>query len=328
MALHFTRGEGAQSCIDPVTLARRVEALTGPVLRAPSDADASVEAHVEGKPGGGFRARIRLAAPGDPPHGERVLEDDALDCRSFDAALAFVIATTIDPDLAVERVGALFRPGEQSPGQRLLSELTLAKPLVPANEPLAAPPASKAPAPLVPTRVLPQPVPIIVGIGLLGSSELPKAALGGGVDLRVRLWPWLELGLGMRGISAVKSVSVRHGKSARTQLFAAALLACPRLPLRSGASVGACAGPETSLLRAKGVGFDPNHAGLLSGWAAHMRAEATLPSYRSYDLTVAAYGRWQPRHLRLTSERANGSDEFFATKKAAFGAELSVRRTF
>src|SRR4051794_20357260 len=41
-ALHWARGAGATECVEPHALAQLVEALTGPVLVRPSEADNSV----------------------------------------------------------------------------------------------------------------------------------------------------------------------------------------------------------------------------------------------------------------------------------------------
>src|SRR4051794_39124464 len=58
--LHWTRAAGAEGCIDPTSLARRVEALTGPVFRSPSESERFIEGIIE-RDRPGFRVRLSLS---------------------------------------------------------------------------------------------------------------------------------------------------------------------------------------------------------------------------------------------------------------------------
>jgi len=333
VSLHFTRGAHAASCIDPVSLARKVEAYTGPVLVAPSSAEAAVEAHVEGLPRGGFRAHIQLATPGQGPHGERVLDYAAPDCRSFDDALAFVIATTIDPDLVLEKVGALFDPQATPAKETLLSELDEAP--VPRSEVVspAKPPTTLA---VVPPPVMDkQTAPVrLLAIGLQVSGELPEPALGPLLGARLHVRRWLALGVSARATIAVREHPViEQGDmqtqlgSASTQLFAGALLACPQLPLDARFATALCVGPELALLRAAGHGFDRSTSEVRASVRALVRAELTAELTGPYSLSLAAFATFGKRQRLVYRENAQ-AEPFFSSSPAAFGGELAVRRAF
>src|SRR5688572_28881602 len=100
-ALHWSRGEGAASCIDPRALALRVTALTGSVLVEPTSADVSIEGHVKVLDEGGFEVHVSSASTRGAPRGDRTLQHMGKDCRALDEAIAFVIALLIHPDLVL-----------------------------------------------------------------------------------------------------------------------------------------------------------------------------------------------------------------------------------
>jgi hypothetical protein len=317
VSLHYTRGETAQQCIDSIRLARKVEAYTGPVLVAPADAEAAVEVHIDARPSGGYRARIQLAWEGETPHGERVLEDDATDCRSFDDALAFVIATTVDPDLVLERVGVLFDPATTPQQEQLLAEP------VPAPKQAAPPPASAGVEPAAPPAFV-RTGALAIGAALSGGQ--PSLALGPAGAVRVRPWSWLELGFGMRMMFPSDSKPIDKGEL-RTRQFAFSLLACPRYQVAAHIALIGCVGPDIALLHAEARGLDDNEAGTLPSVGGVLRPELLLKLSELWSLDVAAFVRVSaPQRLSYTAEDMPRTA--FDTPRVAPGAELSLRTDF
>src|ERR1700710_2965310 len=69
-ALHWVRSDDALMCVDPRTLSEHVEALVGPVLVRPSEAEHTVEGQVEMVSPGRLRVRVRVL----DAHGNNVGE--------------------------------------------------------------------------------------------------------------------------------------------------------------------------------------------------------------------------------------------------------------
>lgn len=320
VSLHYTRAEGAQLCIDSIRLARKVEAYTGPVLVSASNADAAVEVHIEARSPAGFRARIQLAWEGERPHGERVLEEDTADCRNMDDALAFVIATTVDPDLVLERVGVLFDPEATPQTEQLLSELAQApKPETKVQTSSAkVEPATVAPAPFTRSSA--------IGLGVALADGLPAIALGPALHGRLRPWRWLEFSLSMRMLFPVQSRSIDRG-TLRTRSFAFSLLACPRLQLASHVALVGCLGPDIALLHAQAGGLDSNESGSLPSIGALLRPELLLKLSELWSIDVAAFVRISAPQ-KLFYDVDGTPQRIFASPHAAAGAELSFRTEF
>lgn len=330
VSLQYTRAQDALQCIDPVTLAHKVEAFTGPVLVAPSSAEAALEAHVQAKAGRGFRVRIQLSRAGESPHGERSLEVDSPDCRSFDDALAFVIATTIDPDLVLERVGALFDPTATPPKQALLDELGQktfprttelpAQAVVAAKTPPAPPPV------IIPERRV-EPLRLTLGIGVGMSNAQPVPSLGPALVGRLPVVRWLELGAGARMMWGLSKHPVDAGATVSTRQFSSELLLCPRAPWGDWLVASLCVGPELSLLRVAGLGFRESRVARNATLGVVLRPELALRVSPKLSLRLAASVRLGARN-RLAFEQGGDASEFFATPVATIGGELSVGRVF
>jgi hypothetical protein len=325
VSLQYTRAEGAQACIDPVSLARKVEAFTGPVLVAPSSAETALEAHIETRASGGFRARIQIGREGENAHGERVLETDSPDCRSFDDALSFVIATTIDPDLVLERVGALFDPTATPPKEALLEELANAPGST--MEP-AAPPAAVRSEPKLPATVVKQTTrgARALGVGLHVNDELALPALGPAVLLRWRLTRWLAVGAGAHASFDMTSTS-SDGGNVRRQEVAGSLLVCPGLPWGSRVELAVCLGPEFFLLHLAASGFADNRRGSLLDTGLLARPELSIGLTGPYSLRVAPSVRLGgAKTLTIIIQGQEGA--FSQTSNIVLAGELSVARAF
>ncbi len=97
-SLSWVRLPGAESCIATQALSRAVEErLRRAVFVSPSNADLSVEGHVE-RAGKGFRAEVTVRDAQGANLGRRELQSPGAACSGLDEPLALAIALMIDPD--------------------------------------------------------------------------------------------------------------------------------------------------------------------------------------------------------------------------------------
>ena len=159
--LNWVRLPGAESCIAPVELARRVEDRLGrQVFARASDAIVVIEGRVAPDPNG-FTTVIRVSDPEGSVLGSRELSVPGADCHKLDEIVALIISITIRrehgqiginlPSGIAAELDALFadEPSELDP-----SELRAAP--APARTELesAPPPPQAAAAPVAAERVL------------------------------------------------------------------------------------------------------------------------------------------------------------------------------
>jgi hypothetical protein len=124
VAFHWTRADGAESCIDEAALAARIDGVLGRttfVERA--DAEAVVHARVE-RGSKGWIAHIGLSDRDGKVLGTRDLDSDAPDCRAFDDALSLVIALAVDT-LVPTKAEVLHAPPLASPSPPWRSEVSV-----------------------------------------------------------------------------------------------------------------------------------------------------------------------------------------------------------
>jgi hypothetical protein len=262
-ALHWVRARGAERCIDPKALAERVEALTGSAFVPPAQAEISLEGEIS-VTGHGFRVRLVSTHADGVPRGERVLTSHRSDCRLFDAAIAFVIALTIDPGLSLRGVPtdllAQFAQ-ELPPEQTLLAELAAQQTAArsPAHDAEQTPPAQ----PTTPTSPKRAPAPARSARYALGlaAATLGRTLPGWPFGVRAifsydhaRLWP-LVLNAGVFPVAKQK---LEGGQQVTFQSYDAALSLCPGLE-RSRFGAQGCLGIALSYMRAHGSGFDDNY---------------------------------------------------------------------
>ncbi|MEO8550454.1 MAG: hypothetical protein ABI678_10785, partial [Kofleriaceae bacterium] len=96
-ALSWTRLPGAEACLDAPALARAVEARIGAVLVTPSHAELSIEGRIAPRAGGGWRAVVAVAHPGQAATNQRAIETASANCHVLDGSLALVVALLVDP---------------------------------------------------------------------------------------------------------------------------------------------------------------------------------------------------------------------------------------
>jgi hypothetical protein len=160
-ALHWARSQDALSCVDPRTLAERVEELVGPVLVRAPEAEHTVEAEVSRPKPDALRVEVRVLNVWGAKVGERTFEQQGGDCAELTPAIAFVIAMMIDPDVAAHGLPPALIAllgGDEPAEEKLMREVDGAAP----EPPLPAMPPPPPPKPTVAQRrdpELPKPPP-------------------------------------------------------------------------------------------------------------------------------------------------------------------------
>jgi hypothetical protein len=327
-ALHWVRATGAERCIDPKELAERVEALTGPAFVAPAQAEISLEGEIM-PAGRGFRARLVSTNAAGQQGGERILTSTSADCRRLDAALAFVIALTIDPGLSLSGEAAAFLAEfaqELPPEQALLSELAGQPTPAPAaprdvlTEALAPASPSPARASAAPSR---RPTRYALGVAAatLGRSS-PEWMFGLRASFtfdHARLWP---LVVSAGAFPNTKQQPLANGESATFQAYDGLLAVCPGRRWQGLGAYG-CAGFALAYLQAQGSGFDPNLRAGMWDPAVTLGGALTLALGRGWGLGADAALR-----VRLTDQRFEvrvpGRESQPAHTPPRFGVLLSL----
>lgn len=330
-ALHWSRAENASACIDPHALALRVTALTGPVLVDATEADLSIEGHIERVARGRYEARITAAGRNGVARGTRTLQHSG-DCRELDAALAFVVAVLIDPDLVLEKLPSqLVELGaeDEAAAERLRRELQTAPtpaPLIATDAPSpAAPPAVAAAQLERPTgpRTLYQ---LHFGASL-GVRELPRASAGPYLALTTLPLRWLGIDLGLRASFMPGPLELDDGRSLQAQRFAASVLACPRYPWRS-VFVELCLGPEVALVRVRGSGFAEDDVVRRAAFVAQIAAGLGAHLRRAWWLRLRGNLQLLLNDPSFNYEKTGGERTLLALSRGAFAADLGVGYQF
>ncbi len=316
-SLQWTRGPGAGTCIDALTLAARIEALTGPVFVPPSEY--LIEGHIEARPGG-WSMRVTIAGNGRTPTREREVEYRAADCRSFNDAIVFVIALLIDPDVDLERLTRDHSLVGRTPEDELLRELD-------ENPPVPARPVAAARPPAPP--VAPAPAPYrwdLSGASWFGAGELPGAAWGASMAVSFPTAYWIELGANLRAMTMFTQRELSPGLSVRAQAFAFAPLLCVRPPTH-GFFVRSCIGAEPSIVHVRG--FTSDQRALLSVWGVLAKLELGLAVNDRWSLLAQAFVRagLEDKRLVYTSARMERVT-FSHLGRTAAGAGLGVSYRF
>lgn len=327
-ALHWSRGAHAAGCIDPGTLAARVEALTGTRTVAPPDAESTIEGHIEAVPKGGFRARITVTGREPAPLGERVIEHDGANCRDFDDKLVFVIALMIDPDLGMEELNRVLPSPEQAPEATLLHELQ-AKPAAPT--PSNAPAVAASEPPLEQEKLPPQatasPAGAELGAALIASvGELPRAGIGAAANLAWRR-AWLAMAAWVRAGAGLGVYRFEGEYGMRTQALSGALLACARYEPRAR-MWGLCIGPNVSATRAKGAGLSAQESAWLMTYGGIVRADVGVRLQDPWRLDLSAFAGLNLADKRFGAEIDGRYVAAYVLPRTSGGASVGVSRLF
>lgn len=294
-ALHWSRAENAAECVDPRTLAELVETYTGPVLATPSSADASIEGTIERVGSETFRVHVSVTIMRGRPSGQRVLSLPAADCRKLDGAIAFVIASTLDPDLGAQSLPAelSWLQSETPAGEELREELAS----TPGEDPPRAnPQPSAAAAERASEQAVEEPEaessspshPWEIGLAVVaGKGRVPITALGGLLSVARAFGQSFAVSLQLRGNAGIGSFDIEHDRSVGVSAFDGALLACGRLGDAHALGAQGCLGPVVGFLSAVGSGFDASHTVVQPLFAMHLKLETRYEIASGWLLTAA-----------------------------------------
>jgi hypothetical protein len=337
-ALHWARLPGAEHCIDPRSLAQRVESITGAVFVPASSADISIEAQIESPAAAQFTLHIRLTSSSDVASNERVASFSTAECRTLDSAIAFLIAMAIDPDLATSAVaGVDWLSGDPDPAsaaEQLRSELRATQP-GPRRDVLAEP-VAPAPQPTTPAPE-PQPEPELryyAGIWQVG------AALGGGYGpmssptlgvfgfASYGLAEHFALGAQLRAAFATNAFEVDAVRSVGTQHLGAALLACTTWFDPAGLGLSACLGPEVMLLVADGDGFETSSVAAEPSFSGAARIELQHRLDPRWSLTGALLGELDTNPRTVSYVQEGKPVALFRPNRFAVQAALGIAYAF
>jgi hypothetical protein len=338
-ALHWSRAENAADCVDPRTLAELVETYTGPVLVAPASADTSIEGAIERISPEEFRMRVSVTVTRGRPAGQRVLTLPATDCRKLDGAIAFVIATTLDPDLGANALPAeLSWLGSETPAADQLRDEVATAPapeLRPRPQPSAAAAVASSDASAPPTQAGEEsPVKAERGVWELGialaagTGVVPKANAGGLVTLARSLGSAFALTLQLRGNSSIGGFDVSAGRTIGVETFGGALLACGRTSRLHAFGAQACLGPEVGFFRAHGSGFSGAHAVVQPVYGGHLKLEVRYEVADQLAITAAGLFGLGFRRPFVTYQYLQEQPTVFRSELYSIQGALGLMRSF
>lgn len=326
-ALHWVRDNGAESCVDPRTLAHQVEELVGPVLVRPSEAEHSLEGYAQGH-ASGVRVRLRVLNHSGRQIGERVLEH-AGDCREVAPAIAFVVAMMIDPGVAAHGLppALVALLAAEAPEQSLLNELE-GKGAAPLPEP-ASEPRDEPPPPDPPASVREQPIapsverePIGVQASLLarvGLFETARVSVSGEERMSFDLRGAFSVAAHVRGGSQLGEHEYEANRTIRLTTLGAGAALCAGHRGDAWVRLYACAGAEFSGTLARGSGLPAQRSALRSDVGILAQVGARVRVYRSLGVMLLVTGRASLASRRFVYEDMSG-----ATRTAYTMSRVSV----
>ena len=113
-ALRWTRGLGAEACIDAPALTAAVEARLRNRVFGETDAAVIIEAHVQTMTPG-WHVAIAVRRDDGTLIGKRELDERSPNCRVLDEALVLMIALIVDPDAAMRTTASSAPPPIAAP---------------------------------------------------------------------------------------------------------------------------------------------------------------------------------------------------------------------
>jgi len=257
-ALHWVRAPEAMRCIDPRKLAEHVEALTGPVLVRPSEAEHTVEGQVDAVGPDTLRVRVRVLDIDDHVLGERQFEQTAEDCKVLTPAIVFVIGMAIDPEVAAHGLPpalvALLGQSGAPPEQALLNELEREPPAPPDPTLPRAPP----PEPVEPPH---EPAVQLSAFGGASTHELPGPAIAFEVRGLYTIVRRYAVGGYVRGGLQAGAYEIPGQHELRTSMYDLGLLGCEGSDPMHRFRIHGCIGTELSVVTGRGGGFSGGNDG-------------------------------------------------------------------
>lgn len=344
-ALHWVRLVGADTCIDPRTLGERVESITGPVLVGAADADVSIEASIEATSAAHFVVRLKASGATHTARQERVLAFDTRDCRSLDSVIAFLIAMSVDPDLASSALAGVdwLRFDASAAADELRSELANLPP-PPARDveqetasTLTAAVANQSGVRRDATdttlassssdAVNPWRLTAAVGGGY-GPS--PSPSLGAVLGFARTLGSTFSLGAQISGVASTEDYRVDAVRAVSSQTWGLALLPCVRVFGADADTLGmrACLGPELGLFVAHGHGFTTDRVTALPTAGAVARLELARALSRDWSVVAAALVHMHLGARSISYTALPNTIELFRPSPFAFQLALGAKRAF
>jgi hypothetical protein len=352
-ALSWVRGEGAESCITSVELAKKVESvLGGPVFVSASEAELVIEGYVNPKKGGGFEARLMVIDASGRWLGSRDLSIGLLDCSALDEALALVIAVTINPESGLAG-GSILSPEMAATLDGLFSrdaaEVAASEQAAEASDANAIP--SSASTRTAPKRermglesaaesgdIAPNPYHgsravetisswYLSAAAALGAGLQPGIAPGFSVEVAYESNRVLRLGLrGSLSVPTEENTGTDLSRNASFKVLALTPLICPVSSSLGPHTISGCAGLMIGAIQARPSGFSVKNrktSELILNPTFDFRLKWNVSEYISPRLGVAAI---LPliQHAFNYRNTEGVTSELFRIRQIALGAELAV----
>lgn len=321
-ALHWSRGPGAGACIDPRSLAERVEAITGPALVEPASADTSIEAHIERSASDRYEVRLTVTRGRGAAAGERLLSFTAQDCRKLDAAIAFVIAITIDPDAGVEGIPeSLDWATEETPAaEQIERELAVSTAHEAPNETVVqVAPSAISPPPSAAKTIDDVPSWRLALSWIGGTGPTAAAITGGSAELSRAISARFSIAAQLMAAASLARTHDSRGHSVGTGTSGLALVACA-LPWRAERwQLSVCLGPELRVVRASGHGFAHDRLVVAASVAAQLDLALAYRLDARWQLTAAATPSFDFDPARIHAEEPDATPLFRMRRSAIVG---------
>lgn len=254
--LEWTRGEGADGCIDADALQRLVELR---LARSVFSEDAPLLVRgVISRDSGRFHVEVELVYEGQRI-GLRTLDSERARCRSLDDSLAVIVALLVEAsDDMIADAAPVVAAETPQPTEE------------PATVALHIPEES---TPEAPSSALP--LVLSMGLGAWGAIDaLPDPALGIYGLVELRLQPW---SLRIEGAYVPEqTLTLEANRAASLGLAWGGLALCVDTPITEFWEAGGCIHVRAGALSGRGMGFDESAEGTIPWLAASASARTRL----------------------------------------------------
>jgi hypothetical protein len=335
ISLHWTRAEGAESCIGPIEVAQRIEARAGRTLFEPAgNSELALEGHVSRVPEGGYRVRLLIVDAHGAELGARELSSADEDCRALDAAVTLVIYVTLYPEGGLDGSGialpadvaallgaALHALDGQAPPDASSASHERIEPVAELSPPEQPPLVELEPRPTRAVRVRVT----ASGIGVAGVS--PDATLGAELALALvpPSWPMFELsGAVLSEVSSSFSTAMSEA-TLRVSASRFGLVGCTDADDRSSFELRGCFGAEALVTSASTEGLMQDGDALLVAPSVLAGARAALWLGGGFGLSAGLRLAAPLMRSQLQVQARTGVDRsVYQLSAVNFGASFGV----
>lgn len=286
--LHWVRSDDALGCVAPRRLAEEVEALVGPVLVRPSEAEYSIEGQVEVTRPGHLHVRVRVLDARGQQVGERQIEHDGSDCAALTPAIVFVIGMAIDPEVAAHGLPpalmAALGESDRPPEQTLLAELDQA----PAVLASAVAQVREQPVVLPPRRPGHQAAVLLRG----AYRDAPRATMSADARLLYMFGPPFGVAVYTRGGGQLGSTRFHGDHGLRVVEVDLGAMPCAAMAAERRLRLSGCLGGELSWVVGRGSGFNEKDQAQSVGRVGLVaQVTARVNVWRQFGVAVVLDGR-------------------------------------